>query len=135
MTNDAEPEGQLTTRTLTMPADANGAGDIFGGWVMSQMDIAGAIAAAERTRKRVVTVAANAMRFHAPVHVSDVVCCYTNVIRIGTTSITVHVEVWVLRKMLGDREKVTEADFTFVALGPDGRPTPIENSSDAETKK
>ena len=135
MTDDTEPKGELTTRTMTMPADTNGAGDIFGGWVMSQMDIAGAIAAVERAQKRVVTVAVNAMRFHAPVHVSDVVCCYTDIARIGRTSITVHVEVWVLRGMLGHRHRVTEADFTYVALGPDGQPTPIENSSDVETKK
>lgn len=126
MENNAEPRGQLTTRTLTMPADVNGAGDIFGGWVMAQMDIAGAIAAAGRAQKRVVTIAANGMRFHAPVRVSDVVACYTDIVRVGRTSITIHVEVWVMRRMIGLRELVTEADFTFVALDDDGRPTPID---------
>ncbi|RFB05438.1 acyl-CoA thioesterase [Parvularcula marina] len=129
MAEQTEPQGTLTTRTLTMPADANGAGDIFGGWVMSQMDIAGAIAAVDHIKNRVVTVAVNAMRFHQPIHVSDVVCCYTDIMRVGTTSVTVHVEVWVLRNMLGERHLVTEADFTFVALGPDGRPKPIDKTA------
>jgi acyl-CoA thioesterase YciA len=92
---------------------------------MSQMDIAGAIAAAEHAQNKVVTIAVNGMQFHAPVHVSDVVCCYTEVLRVGTTSIAVHVETWVLRSMLGERRKVTEAEFTFVAIGRDGRPTPV----------
>lgn len=126
MPAQTEPRGNLQTRTLTMPADANGSGAIFGGWVMSQMDVAGAMAAVEKVQKQVVTVAVNAMHFVAPVHISDIVCCYTEITRIGRTSLTVHVETWVLRHMIGDREKVTEADFTFVALDQHGQPTPIQ---------
>lgn len=133
--SNPEPRGQLSTRTLTMPADANGNGDIFGGWVMSQMDIAGAIGAAEHIQQRVVTVAVDSMHFVAPVHVSDVVCCYTDIVRIGRTSITVHVEVWALRQMLGSREKVTEADFTFVAVAADGRPVEIKKPSPTKDTK
>lgn len=114
-----------------MPSDTNSAGDIFGGWVMSQMDIAGAIGAMEHTEKRIATVAVNAMRFHAPVRVGDIVCCYTDTVRIGTTSVTVHVETWVIRHSLGGRHLVTEADLTFVAIGPDGRPTPLEGPAAA----
>ncbi|WOI53283.1 acyl-CoA thioesterase [Parvularcula sp. LCG005] len=129
MSQPTEPKGTLQTRTLTMPADANGSGDIFGGWVMSQMDIAGAIGAVEKAQNRVVTVAVDSMHFVSAVHVSDIVCCYTDVVRVGRTSITVHVETWVLRQMLGDRVKVTEADFTYVAVDADGRPTPIEQTA------
>lgn len=136
MSDQDAPRGELTTRTMTMPADTNGNGHIFGGWVMSQMDIAGAIGASERIRLPVVTVAVNAMRFHAPVHVSDVVCIYTDVVRIGNTSITIHVETWVMRGMKAHRAKVTEADFTFVALGPDGTPAQIpETAKIAETNR
>ncbi len=120
-----EPHGTLTTRTLAMPADANPAGDIFGGWVMAQMDIAGGIAASDRVRGRVVTVAVNAMTFIKPVHVGDVLCVYTDVVKTGRTSITIDVEAWALRGRLGERVKVTEAVFTFVALDDDGNPTPV----------
>jgi acyl-CoA thioesterase YciA len=116
-----EPHGALTIRTLAMPADTNPAGDIFGGWVMSQMDIAGSICAVERVRGRVVTVAVEAMTFIAPVKVGDVLCVYTGVARVGTTSITVTVEAWVRRQRLSDRVKVTDGRFVYVALGEDGR--------------
>ncbi|MFC3703390.1 acyl-CoA thioesterase [Devosia honganensis] len=124
-TATAEPRGELTIRTLAMPADANPAGDIFGGWVMSQMDIAGAIAAIERVRGRVVTVAVEAMTFIAPVKVGDVLCVYTAIERIGTTSITIGLEAWVRRNMLDDRQKVTEARFVYVSLDEAGRKSPI----------
>lgn len=120
---------EVALRTIPMPADTNGAGDIFGGWVMSQMDLAGSVAAVKVVKGRIVTVAVNAMRFHAPVHVGDLVSCYTHIVRVGTTSVTIHVEVHVLRNVDEDELLVTEADFTFVALGPDGRPTPINTSS------
>lgn len=132
MPEQTEPKGQLTTRTLTMPADTNGGGDIFGGWVMSQMDIAGAIAAVEHARKRMVTVAVEAMHFVAPVRVSDIVCCYCEVVRVGRTSLTVHVETWAIRQMIGERVKVTEADFTYVAVGMDGKSTPIGDNAAAK---
>ena len=115
-----EPEGALTIRTLAMPADTNPAGDIFGGWVMSQMDIAGAIAAVERVGGRVVTVAVEAMTFIAPVKVGDVLCVYTTIERIGTTSVTVEVEAWARRNRVDDRVKVTDGRFVYVALGEDG---------------
>ncbi len=115
-----EPEGTLTVRTLAMPADTNPAGDIFGGWVMSQMDIAGAIAAVEAASGRVVTVAVEAMSFIAPVKVGDILCVYTSIDRIGTTSITIAVEAWVRRNRLNDRVKVTEGRFIYVALDEAG---------------
>lgn len=116
-----EPQGQLTIRTLAMPADTNPAGDIFGGWVMSQMDIAGAISAVERVKGRVVTVAVEAMTFIAPVKVGDILCVYTTIERVGTTSITVAVEAWARRNRIADRVKVTDGRFVYVALGEDGK--------------
>jgi acyl-CoA thioesterase YciA len=103
-----------------MPADTNPAGDIFGGWVMSQMDIAGAIAAVERVKGRVVTVAVEAMSFIAPVKVGDVLCVYCTIDRVGTTSITVAVEAWVRRNRVADRVKVTAGHFVYVALDDAG---------------
>jgi len=133
LSHTAGPMGDLTIRTLAMPADTNPAGDIFGGWVMSQMDIAGAIAAIERVKGRVVTIAVEAMTFIAPVQVGDILCVYTRITRIGTTSITVQLEAWVRRRMLPDRVKVTEGSFIYVALDEDGNKRPIdpEDSSDA----
>lgn len=119
--DQTEPQGALTIRTLAMPADTNPAGDIFGGWVMSQMDIAGAIAAVERVQGRVVTVAVEAMTFIAPVKVGDILCVYTEIERIGTTSITVNVEAWARRNRIADRVKVTDGRFVYVALGEDGQ--------------
>jgi acyl-CoA thioesterase YciA len=121
-----EPQGALTIRTLAMPADTNPAGDIFGGWVMSQMDIAGAIAAVERARGRVVTVAVEAMTFIAPVKVGDILCVYTTIERVGNTSITVAIEAWARRNRLADRVKVTDGRFVYVSLGEDGRKRPID---------
>lgn len=122
----AEPEGALTIRTLAMPADTNPAGDIFGGWVMSQMDIAGAIAAVERAKGRVVTVAVEAMTFIAPVKVGDILCVYTSIERVGTTSITVSIEAWARRNRMDERHKVTDGRFVYVALGEDGEKRRIE---------
>ena len=124
MTTEApttEPLGTLTIRTLAMPADTNPAGDIFGGWVMSQMDIAGAIAAVEVARGRVVTVAVEAMTFIAPVKVGDILCVYTTVERVGNTSITIGVESWARRNRLADRVKVTDGRFVYVALDEQGQ--------------
>lgn len=117
--------GRLTTRTLAMPADTNAAGDIFGGWVLSQMDIAAGICAGQRAQGRVVTVALESMSFIRAVKVGDILGLYTHVKKEGTTSITVHVEAWVRRDRIGLREKVTEGIFKFVALDNDGKPTPI----------
>lgn len=123
--DQTEPKGALTIRTLAMPADTNPAGDIFGGWVMSQMDIAGAIAAVERAQGRVVTVAVEAMTFIAPVKVGDILCVYTSVERVGNTSITIGLEAWARRNRLDDRVKVTEGRFVYVSLGEDGQKRPI----------
>ena len=117
-----EPSGDLTVRTVAMPADTNANGDIFGGWVMSQMDQAGGIAGVERAQGRVVTVAVEAMHFIRPVRVGDVLCVYTRVERVGRTSMTIKVEAWARRFQTRQREKVTDATFTFVAIDADGRP-------------
>ena len=108
-----------------MPADTNPAGDIFGGWLMSLMDVAGGIAAGAVAQGRVATVAVTDMAFLRPVKVGDVVCCYTDLVRKGRTSLTFRVEAWALRQRLGDRIQVTSADFTYVALDGDGKPRPI----------
>jgi acyl-CoA thioesterase YciA len=119
------PRGELTTRTLAMPADANPHGDIFGGWVLSQMDIAGGISAGQRAEGRVVTVAVEAMSFIRPVNIGDVLCVYTDPHREGRTSVAIHVEAWALRDRLGNRVKVTEGLFTFVAIDDHGKPRPL----------
>lgn len=119
------PRGTLTTRTMTMPADTNPSGDIFGGWVLSQMDIAGAICAGQRAQTRVVTVALESMSFIRPVKVGDILCVYTDIMTVGRTSVTVHVEAWVRRDRLSDRERVTAGVFKFVALDDSGTPTPV----------
>jgi acyl-CoA thioesterase YciA len=123
--DQARPEGELTLRTLAMPADANAAGDIFGGWVMAQMDLASGIRAAERARGRVVTAAVKEMSFAKPMKVGDTLCIYTRVARVGNTSITLKVEAWAQRYLSHLMEKVTYADFVMVALDGDGRPTPV----------
>jgi acyl-CoA thioesterase YciA len=120
-----EPRGELTVRTLAMPADTNANGDIFGGWVLSQMDQAGGIAGVERARGRVVTIAVDAMTFIRPVKVGDVLCVYTAVEHVGRTSMKIHIEAWSRRFLTGVREKVTVATFTFVAIDDEGRPRPI----------
>ena len=126
--SDDLPRGELTTRTLAMPNDQNPAGDIFGGWVLSQMDIAGGICSAERAQSRTVTVALDGMSFIRPVKVGDILCCYTEIERVGNTSIEVHVEAWVQRDRSRNTVKVTEAKFKFVALDADGRPRPVDQS-------
>ncbi len=117
--------GELTTRTLAMPADANPAGDIFGGWVLSQMDIAGGICAAERACGRVVTVAVDSMSFISPVKIGDVLCVYTDIVRTGNSSLDILVEAWVQRNRDGNRIRVTEAIFKFVALDEEGHSTQL----------
>src|SRR5437773_11489190 len=116
------PRGELAVRMLAMPADTNPAGDIFGGWIMALMDAAGAITATRRAAGRVVTAAVGNIAFLQPVKSGDVVCCYTDIVRIGRSSITLAAEVWVLRQGQGPRIKVTAAEFVFVALDDDGRP-------------
>lgn len=122
---DVKQHGELTLRTSAMPADANAAGDIFGGWVMSQMDMAAGMRAAERARGRVVTAAVKEIAFAQPVHVGDTLCVYTDVLKIGRTSMTLRVEAWARRYLTHQVEKVTYADFIMVALDADGKPTPV----------
>ncbi len=125
-----QPQGELLLRTMPLPADTSFNGDIFGGWIMAQMDIAGSIMAKEVTRTRTATVAVESMQFIKPVKVGDVVCCYGRVRRIGTTSVTIVLEVWV-KPTLRDTEdrftlfKVTEAAITYVSIGEDGKKQPI----------
>ena len=119
------PTGELTLRTLAMPADANAAGDIFGGWVMAQMDLACGIRAAERARGRVVTAAVQEMAFAMPVKIGDTLCVYTEISRVGRSSMTLKVETWAQRYLTHVMEKVTEATFVMVALDADGKPTPV----------
>jgi acyl-CoA thioesterase YciA len=128
-----EPKGKLILRTLAMPADTNSKGDIFGGWIMSQMDIAGGILSQEITNSRMVTVAVNSMKFIHPVLVGDVVGCYGSVVRIGNTSITLELEVWVHsvgRQVDGKSPslKVTEAAFTYVAIDENGKKKSINKN-------
>jgi acyl-CoA thioesterase YciA len=112
-------------RTVPQPADMNGNGDIFGGWVLSQMDSAGGVAAVERARGRVVTIKVDGMTFIRPVRVGDVLSVYTQVESIGRTSMKIHIEAWAKRFLSHVREKVTDATFTFVAIDENGRPRPI----------
>ena len=123
-----EPKGSLLLRTMTRPADTNPNGDIFGGWLMSQMDIAGGILAYETAKGRVVTVAADKIVFHRPVAVGDVVACYGEVVKTGTTSLQIRIEVWVHSAAfaaIDEQRLVTEALFTFVAIDAEGRPRPV----------
>lgn len=123
-------KGRLTTRTVAMPGDTNPAGDIFGGWVVSQMDIAAGICAGQRAQSRVVTVALDGMSFIRPVKVGDILGVYTYVKSVGRTSMNIHVEAWVRRGRIGKREKVTEGLFKFVAIDENGKATPIPAEED-----
>jgi len=132
------PRGTLQLRTLAMPADTNPSGDIFGGWLMSQMDLGGAIMAKELTRGRVVTVAVDAMNFHLPVAVGDVVCCYGECVHVGRTSIKIKVEVWVKKvtsEPIGERYCVTEASFSYVAVDTSKRPRVIQREHNPELEE
>src|SRR4051794_38316665 len=121
-----EPRGYLELRTLAMPANTNPSGDVFGGWIMSLMDLAAGMSAARHSGSRVVTAAASDFAFIAPVKVGDILCCYAELRRTGRTSMTFAIEVWVLRRLeAGQRTKVTQAEFTMVAVDEDGRPKPI----------
>jgi acyl-CoA thioesterase YciA len=124
-----QPHGDLTVRLIAMPADTNANGDIFGGWVLSQMDQAGGIAAVERAQGRVVTIAVEAMTFIRPVKVGDVLCVYTAIERVGRTSMKIHIEAWARRFRTHVREKVTDASFTFVAIDENGRPRPVPSAA------
>ncbi|CAA6801346.1 MAG: cytosolic long-chain acyl-CoA thioester hydrolase family protein [uncultured Campylobacterales bacterium] len=116
-----KPSGKLQLRTIAMPGDTNSNGDIFGGWIMAQMDIAGAILAKEVSQTRTVTVAVEGMKFLKPVKVGDIVSCYGDVTRKGNTSITIKLEVWIKSVLKNLTVKVTEATFIYVAIDQDGK--------------
>ena len=123
----APPADPPSLRTVAMPADANPAGDIFGGWIMSQMDIAGAIFASYTVKGRLVTVAVESMTFHKPVLVGDQVSCHCSISRVGNTSVSVHIETWVRRKHQQEEHvKVTEATYTYVSINDNRNPVPVE---------
>lgn len=137
MEEQRQPQGEMVLRTLAMPADTNANGDIFGGWLMSQMDMGGAILAKEIAGGRVVTVRADGMTFLKPVAVGDVVSCYARCIRTGSSSITINVEVWIKKvssEPIGQRYCTTEAVFIYVAVDSEGksRPLPPEKSHFSE---
>ena len=127
------PNQHLAIRTIAMPRDTNPSGDIFGGWLVSQMDLAAGTIASIRAKGRVVTVAIDALTFHKPVFIGDEISCYVEIIRLGRTSITLKVEAWVRRSLSNDTLKVTEGMFTFVAIDESRKPRVIPRLSDSLT--
>jgi acyl-CoA thioesterase YciA len=123
----AEPQGELVIRTIAMPADTNANGDIFGGWLMSQMDLGAAIIAKNLSR-RVTTVAVDGMVFLNPVYVGDIVNCHARLLKVGRTSMRIDIEAWVQRGDDGTLLKVTEGVFTYVAIDANGRPHPVHRA-------
>lgn len=121
------PQGELALQTVAMPKDTNPNGDIFGGWLMSQMDIAGMVTAGEVAKGRVATVAIDGMVFLTPVHVGAVVTCYCDVLEVGRSSIRIVVEVWINSQHDGEPIKVTEGEFVFVSIDENGRTRAIQN--------
>jgi acyl-CoA thioesterase YciA len=128
-----EDRGEPAVRTLAMPADTNPSGDIFGGWVLAQMDLAAGIVAAQRAQGRVATAALDGMSFHKPVYVGDLVSCYAKVVRVGRSSMTVLVDTFVLRQRTSEEVKVTEGRFTIVAIDDQGRPRPVPPDTPTKT--
>ncbi len=126
---DTTNRGEPAVRTLAMPADTNPSGDIFGGWLLAQMDLAAGTMAYQRAKGRIATVALDSMAFHRPVYVGDLVSCYASVTQVGRTSITVQVETYARRGRTGEEVKVTEGRFTLVALDEGGRPRPVPDAS------
>lgn len=124
-----EPRGELTIQTLAMPLDTNANGDIFGGWIVSQMDLAAGVLAKRIAKGRVATVAIHSMMFLKPVHVGDVVSCHAELLKKGNTSMTIGIEVWALPATQSERYQVTEGTFIFVAIDDSGKPrqVPLQN--------
>lgn len=125
-TNKKPPEQTPTLRVIPMPADTNAEGDIFGGWLLAQMDLAGASEAYQYVGHRIVTVGVDSMTFHKPVYVGEEVSFYTNVKRVGRTSISIHVEAWARGRISDEYRKVTQGVYTFVALDENRLPTEIK---------
>ena len=124
-----EPQGDLCIRTLAMPADTNANGDIFGGWLLSQMDIGGEVFACKIAKSRTVTVAIDAMNFRKAVYVGDVLSVYANLVRVGRTSMTIHLEAWIVRREALQSMLVTDGNFTYVAIDDNGRPRQISRDN------
>jgi acyl-CoA thioesterase YciA len=129
LNTETGPCGDLCIRTLAMPADTNANGDIFGGWLLSQMDIGGGVFASKIAKSRTVTVAIEAMNFRKPVFVGDLVSVHANLVRIGKTSITVHLEAWVLRRKEMQPILVTDGNFTYVCIDDQGHPQLISRDT------
>jgi acyl-CoA thioesterase YciA len=129
MISSKPPNSEPALRAIAMPADANPFGNIFGGWLLSQMDLAGGTLASRRAKGPTATVAITAMTFHRPVFIGDEVTCYADIIKIGTTSITVKIESWARRGTSEEEVAVTEGIFTYVAIDPDRRPRPVPPES------
>ena len=125
MTSHKKPRGHIAIQTLAMPADTNANGDIFGGWLVSQMDLAAGVIAKQTAKGRVVTVAIHTMTFHLPVQVGDLVCCYADLVKVGTTSMTIHVEVWTIGQASFEQQLVTEGTFIYVAIDDKGKPRAV----------
>jgi len=122
------PRGELAIQTLAMPSDTNPQGDIFGGWLVSQMDLAAGILAKTYSKGRAATVAIDSMSFLLPVHIGDVVSCYVELEHVGTTSMVINVQVWKQVCTTGERSQVTEGVFTFVAINEHGKPRCVKAS-------
>jgi acyl-CoA thioesterase YciA len=120
-----KPTGELAIRTLAMPSDTNVNGDIFGGWVISYMDLAGLSIARKHAKCRVTTVAIDKMVFLSPVHVGDFICCYGKLLKVGRTSLTIHIETFATSELGEPRRRVTEGVFTYVAIDEKGKPIPV----------
>lgn len=120
-----EPKGELAIRVVAMPKDTNPAGDVFGGWLISQMDLAGGVFCRKIAKGRVVTVTIESTTFKAPVFIGDTLCCYVSLVKIGRTSITTYIEAYVNRDFEDTRIKVTEGEFTYVKMDKNRKPSPI----------
>lgn len=120
-----KPKGKIAIQTLAMPSDTNPYGDIFGGWIVSQMDLAGGVLAKRVANGRIVTVAINSMVFYKPVHVGDLITCHADLEKIGNTSMTIKLEVWCNSHMAAKRQKVTDGVFVYVAVDDNGKPRPV----------
>jgi len=122
-----KPKGELTIQTIAMPRDTNANGDIFGGWLLAQMDLCAGILAKHTSKGRIATVALNSMTFLKPVKVGDIVSCYAELEKVGNTSMTINVEVWV-SPINAPQEKVTSGSFILVAINDQGKPRPVNAS-------